>query len=310
MPKQIQYLYRTKPVFDLCNQKNIVELYEMLSTKNFLENIQLSEIDGEVRLLSECTLDQIRIFKSALIKEVEKKNLNPFFRAYICNIFELHELKSVIEEKTNLSDSYPEEKQKVIEKLDRAIAELKILKSSNESGIQEIEKKCVELKAERNKYETLQIVVLVLTLLPIVPLGFISSITALLSIPIIAVALLEVKFFEPGNNFYTDKLEELYAERHSLKEPIYNLEMDIKSNKKTIVLFDQLRSDADKQVQKLKEQHVKLEKKIDNFNPDQLAPLNLKSVLSKKSMFKAEDSTVFFENAPETEESSDQPTIL
>lgn len=157
MPKQIHYLYRTKSVFDLCNQDNIVELYQMISTENFLANIQLSE-DGEVRLLNECTLDQIRIFKRALIKEIEKKNLNPFFKIYVLNIFELHELKCAIEDKTHLSDSYPKEKQKMLEKLDKAVAELKILNSSNEPGIQELEKKCRELNAERNKYETLQII--------------------------------------------------------------------------------------------------------------------------------------------------------
>ena len=58
----------------------------MISTKNFLSSIQFSE-DGDVELLNECTLDQIRIFKRALIKEIEKKNLNPFFRIYVLNLF-------------------------------------------------------------------------------------------------------------------------------------------------------------------------------------------------------------------------------
>lgn len=152
---------------------------------------------------------------------------------------------------------------------------------------------------------------LLLTLLALVPLGFMSSIASLLAGPaILGVVLLEVKLFQPGNHSYTDKLEELYAERHSLKEPIYNLERDIKSNRRAIALFDSLLCEADKQVQKLKEQQIKLEKRIANFNIEQLAPFNLESMLSKKSMFKAEDTTVSFENVPEEEKSLDQPKIV
>ena len=310
MPKHIQYLYRTKPVFDLCNQDNIVELYQMISTEHFLANIQLSE-DGEVRLLSECTLGQIRAFESALIEEVGKNNLNPFFRAYIRNLFKLHELRIAIEEKTQISDSYPEEKQKWSEKLDLKTARLEMLKRSNESSIKEIEKNCADLKAERNKYEVFQFVVLVFTLLPIVPIGFLSSIAGLIAVPVMlaVAALLEVKFFESGNSFYTDKLEELYAQLSSLKEPISNLERDVKTARRTIALFEQQSSDAQEQLQKLKEQQDKLEKTIANFNLKHLAPLNIRGTLSNNSIFKP-DTNLVSTNPPEDEESLNQPTIL
>ncbi|WP_058533877.1 hypothetical protein [Legionella saoudiensis] len=309
MPKQIQYLYKTKSVLDLCNQDNIVELYQIISDENFLENIQLL-VDGEVHLLSESTLDQIKIFESALIEAAVKNNLNPFFRAYIRNIFELQEVKRAIEKKTQSSDSYPEEKQKLNDKCDRIAARLEMLKKSNESSIKEIEKNRAELKAEKNKYELFQFAVLVFTILPIVPLGFISSIATLIAVPaLLAVALLEIKFFEPWNSFYTEKLEELYSKHSSLKEPITNLEMDFKSYKRRIVSFEQLNSDTQQQLQKLKEQQIKLENKIANFNPEQLAPLNLKGTLSKSSMFKAEDSTVSLVN-PEAKEPLSQSPIL
>ncbi|MFJ1269877.1 hypothetical protein ACD661_15045 [Legionella lytica] len=310
MPKQIQYLYKMKPVFDLCNQENVVELYNMISAENFLANIELSE-EGEVRLLSECALDEIRLFESALREETRKNNLNPFFRAYIRNLFELHEHKRAIEEKTQLLASYPEEQQKLNEQFEKKATRLEMLKRSNEPGIQEIEKNCAALKAERNNYELFQFVVVVITMLPIVPLGFISSIAALIAIPVIlGVVLLEEKFFESGNSFYTDKLEELYAKRSSLKEPISNLEIDLKSTRRRIASLEQVNSDTQEQLQKLKEQQATLEKKITNFNLEQLAPLNLKSTLSKKSMFKEEGTPVSFKNAPETDEAVEQPKLF
>lgn len=306
MPKQIHYLYKTKPVFELCNQDNIAELYQMISTENFLANIQLSE-DGEVRLLSEGTLSQIRLFKRSLIDEIGTNNLNPFFRAYIRNLFELHELKRTIEEKTQIADSYLEAKQKLSEKVDNTAAKLEMLKKSNEPSIKEIEKNCKELKAKRNKYELFQFVVLAFTVLPIVPLGFISSIAALIAVPVLlAVALLEVKFFQSGTSFYTEKLEALSAKHFSLKEPIDSLEMDFKSNRRRIVLFEQLNSDTQQQLQQLKEQQGKLEQKIANFNLEHLAPLNVKSTLSKKSIFKAGNNTVSSENSAEAEELLEQ----
>ncbi|KTD55881.1 hypothetical protein Lsan_3433 [Legionella santicrucis] len=301
MPHSAQYLYDNKNVFDFFDEKQIVNLHQILLAKEFPGNIQLLEKDGKVKPLNECTLDQIKAFKIALIKKAHSENLHPLFIGYITDIFKLYDVKEAITAKNDLSRSLAQECQELTDEVNIKSNELKILQNNNGTRIQEIEKKYAELKAENKKYQFGKNALMIFTMLAFSVAAVVSPLPVVLTLiglgisGLVGEIILEKKANESNNDMF-----DTYSESYKLKQPIVKLERDLKYKNKILSEFSEENTACQNELQKLKEEQLALEENVSNFNPNQLDSAKiLMPALHTEGMFKVDNTKTKL--APSTE---------
>jgi uncharacterized coiled-coil protein SlyX len=298
----VQYLYDNKPVFDFFDPPKTVILHQILSAKDFPENIQLKKAEKETPL-NKCTLDQIEAFKIALIKKAHSKNLHSLFIENITNIFKLYEVKRAITANSELSSSLDRRYQKRADEVKIKSNELEILQNNNGARIQEIKKKYAELKAENKKYDFGKNAVMIFSIIVTSVAAVVSSLPVLLLLLALVIAGLvgEIILVQKTNKIDKD-ISELYSESYKLKEPINKLERDIEFNNKILSKLSEEKTAKQSELKKLKEDQLVLEEKVSNFNPNQLDSSKiLMPALHTEGIFKVDNTPSKLAQSTETD---------